>query len=227
MKNKKNITYLCGLFTIFIIGIVFLTVNNKENFLEKLLANNDINNIILTNKNIILNVTMENSYKTGNINELYDDSAIVLIADFVNDEKTEIKYNGVPNTFSKFNIKKVLKNDSGVKLSNQIQIRRRGGIVTLKQLLNSRGEEYIKKMGVDNLSKEQIETGLVEFKNNNNLGDKDLNEWKTRLLLLNYNKDDNTFILMQDDYGMLSYDENNNTAYDFNSGEYIRYSFLK
>lgn len=226
MKNKKNIIYLCGLFTIFIIGIVFVTVNNKENFLEKSPINNDSNNTILTNKNIILSVTMENSYKTGNINELYDDSTIVLIADYVNDEKTEIKYNGVPNTISKFNIKKVLKNDSGVKLSNQIQISRRGGVVTLKQLLNSRGEEYVKKMGVDNLSKEQIETGLVEFKNNNNLGDKDLNEWKTRLLL-NYNKDDNTFILMQDDYGMLSYDENNNTAYDFNSGEYIRYSFLK
>lgn len=230
MKNKKNILLYC-LITLVVVGLSVIAINHKNNLLKsKSNLENNLQEEINTNynkDNIILNVTMESSYKTGNIEELYDDSSVVLIADFVADEKYIINDNGIPNTYSLFKVKKILKNESGKKISDTIYVKRTGGIVTLKQLIDARGEEYAKKMGINNLSKEKIENGLVEFKNNTNLGDKNLTEWKTRLLMLTYNKSDDTFSVMQDDYGMLSYNEKNNTMFDFNTKEYLKHSFLK
>lgn len=230
MKDKKSIICLSISVVIVVLGIaVAIKINNKETLFKSTLENKEKNALISSENedNIILNVTMEASYKTGNIEELYEDSPVVLIAEFLRDEKTEIKYNDIPNTYSSFKIKQIIKNESGVKLGDEILVKRAGGVVTFQQLLDARGPEYAKKIGADNISKEKTKTGLVKFSHNNNLGDKSLNECKTRLLMLNYDKTDDTFVVMQDDYGMLSYDEKANTAFGIGDKKNIEYSFLQ
>lgn len=230
MKINKKIIRLSSLAIIIALGIVITTKVDSKDFLKNSKSiNSEQQKTILnkTNDNIVLEVTMESSYRTGSIEELYNDSAVVLIAEYLSDVKTDIKTTGNPNTYSSFKVKKILKNESEQKINDTIIARRMGGTVTLKELLDVRSPEYAKKMGVDNLSEEQINTSLVKFTNNDELGDKSLNECKTRLLLLNYDKETNDFVIMQNDYGMLSYDENTNTAFDVNGHENIQYSFLK
>lgn len=174
---------------------------------------------------MIFEVTMNNSYKTGDIEELYEDSAVVLIGEFLSIGKTEIKDNGIPNTYISFKVKRILKNDSGVELGDVIDAKRTGGTVTVQELIAARGIEYVKNMGIKNI--ENVQGKLVKFSVSNNLGDKSLDEWKTRLVMLTYDKEDNSFAIMQDEYGMLSYDGATNKAFGVKEKKNVGYSFLE
>lgn len=228
MKRNKKIIYLGIFLLVFVVGTVVILNNvNKDKMLKE--TDNGQENIPVSkndDENVILEVTMQNSYKTGDIEELYKDSSVVLIAEFLSNGKTEIKNNGIPNTYISFKIKKVLKNDSGIELGDKIDAKRTGGTVTVQELIAARGPEYAKKMGIDNMSKVAVQNKLVKFVNSDNLGDKSLTEWKTRLLMLTYDKEDNSFVIMQDEYGMLSYDETTNKAFGISEKSNIEYSFL-
>lgn len=228
MKNNKKIIYLGIFLLIFIVGTVVILKNvNKDKMLKE--ADNKQENIPVSkneDENVILEVAMQNSYKTGDIEELYKDSSVVLIAEFLSNGKTEIKNNGIPNTYISFKVKRILKNDSGIELGDKIDAKRTGGTVTVQELIAARGPEYAKKMGINNMSKAAVQNKLVKFVNSDNLGDKSLTEWKTRLLMLTYDKEDNSFVIMQDEYGMLSYDETTNKAFGINENNNIEYSFL-
>lgn len=229
MKRNKKIIYLGIFLLVFVVGTVVILNNvNKDKMLKE--TDNGQENIPVSkneDENVILEVTMQNSYKTGDIEELYKDSSVVLIAEFLSNGKTEIKNNGIPNTYISFKIKKVLKNDSGIELGDKIDAKRTGGTVTVQELIAARGPEYAKKMGIDNMSKVAVQNKLVKFVNSDNLGDKSLTEWKTRLLMLTYDKEDNSFVIMQDEYGMLSYDETTNKAFGIKEGKNVEYSFLE
>lgn len=224
--NKKN--YLGIFLLVLVVGVVVaLNTDIKDKIFKD--SGDGEENIVVSNddENVILEVTMQNSYKTGDIEELYKDSSVVLIAEFLSNGKTEIKNNGIPNTYISFKIKKVLKNDSGIELGDKIDAKRTGGTVTVQELIAARGPEYAKKMGIDNMSKVAVQNKLVKFVNSDNLGDKSLTEWKTRLLMLTYDKEDNSFVIMQDEYGMLSYDETTNKAFGIKEGKNVEYSFLE
>lgn len=209
-----------------VVGVVVaLNTDIKDKIFKD--SSDEEENIVVSNddENVIFEVTMNNSYKTGDIEELYKDSTVVLIGEFLSIGKTEIKNNGIPNTYISFKIKKVLKNNSGVELGDEIDAKRTGGTVTVQELIAARGIEYVKNMGIKNV--ETVQDKLVKFNVSNNLGDKSLTEWKTRLLMLTYDKEDNSFVIMQDEYGMLSYDETTNKAFEIKEGKNVEYSFLE
>ena len=222
--NKK--IYLGIFLLVLVVGVVVaLNTDIKDKIFKD--SSDGEENIVVSNddENVIFEVTMNNSYKTGDIEELYEDSAVVLIGEFLSMGKTEIKNNGIPNTYISFKIKKVLKNDSGVELGDEIDAKRTGGTVTVQELIAARGIEYVKNMGIKNV--ETVYDKLVKYNVSNNLGDKSLDEWKTRLVMLTYDKEDNSFAIMQDEYGMLSYDEATNKAFGIREGKNVEYSFLK
>lgn len=229
MKNKK---ILFTSILIVILGGVIVTKNGiktasfkedieKEPYSEINYAS-EIDDELVT-----LEVSVDASYKTGDIEELYKDSSVVAIADYVEDKETIIEKNDSPYTLMVFSIKKIIKNDSAVKIGNKVITKKMGGTITVQQLLEARDAAFAEKLGVNNLTKEEKNSKYVKFYNNTNLGDKDLKEHKTRLLFLNYDEKNEYFVIVQDDYGMLSYNEENNTAFDITNQGYKEYSFLK
>lgn len=230
MKNKKVLYITTFVIIALVLSIavkvgINLSSSNSNSENRANLSNEEIQKI--DEKSIILEVSLDASYKTGDIEELYDDASIVLVAEYVGDKKTIIEKNNTPFTLSIFKIKKIFKNDTKVKIDDEIITKKTGGIITVQQLLDARGTDFAKKIGADGLSKTESKSKYVKFYTNNNLGDKSLDEHKTRLLFLNYDERDGNFIIIQDDYGMLSYDEFTNTAFDIDNQNYKKYSFLK
>lgn len=231
MKNKKNYIYISILVAI-ALGIVIINNNGKEIFsLKGNREKQNFSEITNTTKNedkeIILEVSLDASYKTGDIEELYKDSSVVVIADYIGDEKTIIEKNNTPFTLSKFKVKKIIKNGTTTKIGNEVTAKKMGGVITVQQLLDARDPAFAEKIGINKLSKEERKSKYVKFFSNANLGDKDLEKHKTRLLFLNYDKENECFVIVQDDYGMLSYNEDTNTAFDITNQSYKQYSFLK
>jgi len=226
MKNKIIFCILIVLF----IGIFALSFKHYKSIIKDNLNYNTNANLINDQSNnndeedYYLVVNGNATYKTGDINKLYDNADLVVIGEYLNDVEVNIKKNSTPTTISSFKIKKIIKSNIDFKLADTINVKYSGGVITVKQLLDSRDQDFAIKMGLDKMSNYETSNLKVKFNIDSELGDKPLNEWKTRLLLLTYNN--NQFDVLQNGYGMLSYNADNNTAYDIKTSKYITYSFL-
>lgn len=223
---KKKIIIPVVVLSIF--GLSYLSTNLiQKNFSTPNESNNT--NFIKNNEKdeYFLTINGDATYRTGDINKLYESADIVLVADYQFDEETIIEKNQAPKTIASFKVNKILKNNMQSEVSDTIRVQYSGGVITLKQLLDSRDEAFARKLGVNNISNEEASRLKVQFNIDGELGDKNLKEHKTRLLLLHYNKESNLYEAIQNRYGMLSYNSSDNTAFDIQSGRYITYSFLK
>lgn len=178
-------------------------------------------------KTYYLNIPVIIDYVTGDIEELYKKSSVVVIADYIEDEYTELKNNSLPQTLSKFKIKKIIKNETNNNLGSELLAERIGGTVSLKELISSKGLEYCKANIDANISEDNAEKCIVKLYHDDFLNDKNIYEHSTRLLMLNYNENTGNFVINQNSYGMLSYNEEDDTAFDINSQKYVKYSFLQ
>ena len=229
MKNKK-------ILIIIIFILLFISIFVFKNYFSLKNRNLDYNYIYneeYSNNNddyedeYYLTVNGNATYKTNDINIIYNDADLVIIGEYTNDVDVSIKKNSTPITLSSFKVNKVIKNKLNLDLSNSINVKYSGGVITVKQLLDSRDQDFALKLGLDKLSNTDTNNLKVKFDIDSELGDKPLKKWKTRLLLLAYNKNTNQFEAIQNGYGMLSYNSNDNTAFDIKTKEYITYSFLK
>ena len=226
MRNK---IIFCILILLFIVIFTLFLKHYKSITKDKLnyntnlnLINNQSNNTDEEDYYLVINGNA--TYKTSDINKLYDNADLVVIGEYLNDVEVNIKKNSTPTTISSFKIKKVIKSNIDFKLTDTINVKYSGGVITVKQLLDSRDQDFAIKMGLDKMSNYETSNLKVKFNIDSELGDKSLNEWKTRLLLLNYNN--YQFDVLQNGYGMLSYNPDDNTAYDIKTSKYITYSFL-
>ena len=225
----KNKIIFCILILLFIV-IFTLTFKHYKSITKDNLNHNTNVNLINNQSNntdeedYYLVVNGNATYKTGDINKLYDNADLVVIGEYLNDVEVNIKKNSTPITTSSFKIKKVIKSNIDFKLTDTINVKYSGGVITVKQLLDSRDQDFAIKMGLDKMSNYETSNLKVKFNIDSELGDKSLNEWKTRLLLLTYNN--YQFDVLQNGYGMLSYNPDDNTAYDIKTSKYITYSFL-
>ena len=225
---KKIILFILCLFLISLLLILkFVGIkqyNKNENSFEPITIKEEI---IDDNEDYFMVVNGNATYRTDDINELYNKADLVVIADYINDKNVSIQKNASPITLSTFKIIKTIKNNLDFKLKENIEVQYIGGVITLKQLLDSRDESFASKLGLDKNTITDSSNLKVQFNIDSELGDKSLKEHKTRLLLLSYNTHKNVFEAIQNGYGMLSYNLTDNTAYDFKNGKYIAYSFLK
>ena len=231
---KKRYIFLLSVIIVSIICcFIFLFRNYENNDNSLIQKSSNLNSEIESikdneNKTYVLESSIDAEYLTGDIEELYNKYAsVVVVADYIEDNKTEIQKNGTPFTFSKFRIKKVIKNESNQELGDIIEVRRMGGTITLQQLIDSRSEEFAEKLGVKGISREEAEKSLVKFFCDDFINDKNLDEHKTRLLMLSYDENTNSFMIEENSLGMLSYNEGDNTVFDYKTGEYTTFSFLK
>lgn len=173
------------------------------------------------------NIPVIIDYVTDDIEELYKRSSVVVIADYVDDENTELNSGSLPQTLSKFEIKKILKNESNKDLRSEVLAQRIGGTVSLKELIEVKGLEYCKSNVDEGITEENSENCVVKLYHDDFLNDKSIYEHKTRLLMLNFDENLGKFVVNQNSFGMLSYNEDDGTAFDFNTLKYVKYSFLQ
>ena len=133
----------------------------------------------------------------------------------------------MPQTLSKFKIKKILKNESNKDLGSEVLAQRIGGTVSLKELIEVKGLEYCKSNVDEGITEENSENCVVKLYHDDFLNDKSIYEHRTRLLMLNFDENLGKFVVNQNSFGMLSYNEDDGTAFDFNTLKYVKYSFLQ
>ena len=155
---------------------------------------------------------------------LYEYSELVLIADYQKDVSTKIFDNGNPYTTSEFKIERVIKNSNNRKLDDSILVRYLGGVVTVEELLKTKDEDFKQKIGADIMTQETRKSAKIKF-STEDIGDSSLKEHPKRILFINYNETTNDYIIVTDQYGMVSFD--NNTIFDSQTKKYTNYSFLK
>ena len=99
-----------------------------------------------------------------------------------------------------------------------------GGVVSLKDVSNSNSESLKKKVNLEGLTEEELERKKIKF-SLEDIGDKSLKENKERILFLNYDEKTGEFIVVADNYGMIS--QKDGTIFDVKTKSYKSFSFLK
>lgn len=134
---KKNI--------IFIVVCLLLTgCGNKD-----LNTNKDLNNLDeIPEEKIYTKVSIMSDYLIIYPEDLYTNAKLVVIGKYVEKGNSYVGPSGTAKTIHMFNVEKVLKGDCSKK---KIGVGIDGGIVTLKEYINSLSTEQIKKQGLKNV----------------------------------------------------------------------------
>ena len=208
-------------------GVVIANYQTKKLYGDEIKQQEFINNSeTLDDGSILYEVTASYSYRNSSPENLYEMANLVVIANFVDDVETQIAENGVPFTISKFNVQSIVKNTGNFTIDGDILTKRSGGTVSLQQLLNARDDDFAEKIEADNLTISQKNSAKVRFKNES-IGDLSLEDEDTRLLFLHKDENEEYFTIISNDYGMISYDNTTNKAYNAEENTYSSYSFLK
>lgn len=208
-------------------GVVIANYQTKKLYGDEIKEQEFINNSeTLDDGSILYEVTASYSYRNSSPENLYEMANLVVIANFVDDVETQIAENGVPFTISKFNVQSIVKNTGNFTIDGDILTKRSGGTVSLQQLLNARDDDFAEKIEADNLTISQKNSAKVRFKNES-IGDLSLEDEDTRLLFLHKDENEEYFTIISNDYGMISYDNTTNKAYNAEENTYSSYSFLK
>jgi len=227
MKKKIIIS---GFTIILIVSVIAFTIFNKSIFNYKNNGIKENNNIVSENvgenDDIIYEVFMSFDYVTGNPEKLYDMAELVLVADYIESVETHIEMNKNPYTVSEFKIDTIIKNKKNYELDETILVKYDGGIITLKQLLDSRDADFISKIGADDIDINDYANKKVNFKATS-ISDKSLDEQSKRILFLNYDVNYDYYVVLANDYGMLSYDSETNEIFDYATSDYKSVSFIK
>ena len=208
-------------------GVVIANYQTKKLYGDEIKEQEFINNSeTLDDGSILYEVTASYSYRNSSPENLYEMANLVVIANFVEDVETQIAENGVPFTISKFNVQSIVKNTGNFTIDGDILTKRSGGTVSLQQLLNARDDDFAEKIEADNLTISQKNSAKVRFKNES-IGDLSLEDEDTRLLFLHKDENEEYFTIISNDYGMISYDNTTNKAYNAEENTYSSYSFLE
>lgn len=208
-------------------GVVIANYQTKKLYGDEIKEQEFINNSeTLDDGSILYEVTASYSYRNSSPENLFEMANLVVIANFVDDVETQIAENGVPFTISKFNVQSIVKNTGNFTIDGDILTKRSGGTVSLQQLLNARDDDFAEKIEADNLTISQKNSAKVRFKNES-IGDLSLEDEDTRLLFLHKDENEEYFTIISNDYGMISYDNTTNKAYNAEENTYSSYSFLK
>ncbi len=208
-------------------GVVIANYQTKKLYGDEVKEQEFINNSeTLDDGSILYEVTASYSYRNSSPENLYEMANLVVIANFVDDVETQIAENGVPFTISKFNVQSIVKNTGNFTIDGDILTKRSGGTVSLQRLLNARDDDFAEKIEADNLTISQKNSAKVRFKNES-IGDLSLEDEDTRLLFLHKDENEEYFTIISNDYGMISYDNTTNKAYNAEENTYSSYSFLK
>ena len=208
-------------------GVVIANYQTKKLYGDEIKEQEFINNSeTLDDGSILYEVTASYSYRNSSPENLYEMANLVVIANFVDDVETQIAENGVPFTISKFNVQSIVKNTGNFTIDGDILTKRSGGTVSLQQLLNARDDDFAEKIEADNLTISQKNSAKVRFKNES-IGDLSLEDEDTRLLFLHKDENEEYFTIISNDYGMISYGNTTNKAYNAEENTYSSYSFIK
>lgn len=207
---------------ILILFIIILLTGCSDEKLE----NNDSNNInskvmgdeIIKNKDIVYKVTSYADYLYIFPNELYNTSDLIVLGTFKSNIKTYITDYGNVYTMVEFKIEEILNGNEDKK---NITVSYKGGIVTLKEFLEVKTKEEIKKYGLEDINPEGKYVEFVEK-------DKKIKLDKNKKYLLFLNKDSNEisdYISVSNGYSILEVIDNK--IFDEYTKEYITIDSLK
>ncbi len=215
---KKAIIFI---FAITLIGVGIITIHSQKEF------NDNLNSNEIGEKHqdeIYMEVNIMADYAVIDPKDLYNYSDIVVLANYEKDKATKISSSGQAFTTSDFKITKVLKNKKDIYLNETLSARYIGGVVSLKDVSNSNSESLKKKVNLEGLTEEELERKKIKF-SLEDIGDKSLKEKKERILFLNYDEKTGEFIVVADNYGMIS--QKDGTIFDVKTKSYKSFSFLK
>lgn len=221
MNKKIMIGTLAGIGIIASVGIAMY--NDKSNFYEPKSTSYYQEN---EEKPEIIEATISADYAVIKPEDLYEYSDIVLEVEYLKDIKTVLNEIGTPFTTSEFKINKVLKNTTNNNLENTIQAKYLGGTVSLTQLLAVKDEAFKEKIGISTVEMSRASSIQVQY-SSANTGDKSLQENKNRIIFVSYNESTNDYSIVSDKFGMISYDNSSNKAYDILTKTEKQFAFLK
>lgn len=163
-------------------------------------------------------VNIEPDYLYMYPKDLYETSTLVVIASFKSNVKTYMDSSEMAYTIAKFKIENVLK---GKETKKNIDIKYMGGSISLKEFLENKTEEQIKKYGLENVDA----TGkYVEFSDPDKLVKLDKN--KEYVLFLNQdNSGKSDYIAVSNGYSILEVVDGK--IYDEKTSSYISIESLK
>lgn len=203
---------------IFIVVSLLLTgCGNKD-----LNTNKDLNNLDeIPEEKIYTKVSIMSDYSIIYPEDLYTNAKLVVIGKYIEKGNSYIGPSGTAKTNHIFNVETVLKGDCS---KEKIGVGIDGGIVTLKEYINSLSPEQIKKQGLENVdpTDKYVKFELTDETSNKNKATNasNIEIGKNYILFLDYDSYDKTdYIATSNYYSVLEL--NDSKIYDEKTQNYI------
>ncbi len=229
-RNKKGVNkYLKWSFipmclVAIIVGILFVSSKNSNSLLNPNIPYIDETNTTNDTNFEIYKISSECDVLWISPEALYENSDLVVLANYENDIKSYPGVAGIPMTLSNFNVKKVYKGNLQGKTT--IPVNYRGGSITLEEYLSAQPpQSRIAKQGYDNISEEKRKYILIEYESS--IQDFSFKETpENYILFLDFDEDSNSYSTLSGDYGISKVNEKGQ-MYDYLRESYVDVPFDK
>ena len=217
MKNINRILVLCGV-AIIVFAFAFFVSQYKHNVSSANPSVSATENETENEKAENLEVVYANDYLYITPQDVINHSDLVVVATLKNRGESYMAADQRAHTVEYYSVEKVLK---GSYSQSEIEISRLGGEVPLKEYLKTQDSEQIIKKGLDKYSEKQLNEIKIRFVPEEKKL-QSLSESNTKYLLcLVYAPEENRYIALSDDYGILKYKEETDEVFDIDSNNYV------
>lgn len=170
--------------------------------------------------NDIYEIVYSTDYLYTKPEDLYKQSTLAVIAEYVKDNETYVSSDVRAHTLSEFKIIKTLKGKSN---KETIEVSHVGGTVPMSEYIKYQSKEQTEKQGLDKLSEAEIAKRQVKFTSKDyNLS---LKKGAKYVLFLTYDSDYEQYVAASDEYSMLEYSDGK--VFDIVTNKYESYDYLK